>query len=69
MAGFQVFLRMSIVAFNLEMDAGFYRGLVPEWLAVLFDRLLRCKQRQHGIMEEISTWKPCKTQCFLGGEV
>lgn len=69
MAGFQMFLRMNIIAFNLETDAGFYRGLMPEWLAVLFNQLLRCKQRQHGITEEISTCKLCKPQCFLGEEM
>jgi len=61
-----MFLRMNVVAFHLERDARFYRGLVLEWLAVLFNQLLRCKQRQHGITEEISTCKHCKTQCFLG---
>lgn len=36
MAVFQIFLRMNIVAYNLQVDAGFYRALMPEWLAVMY---------------------------------
>lgn len=43
MACFQIFLRTNVVAFNLQVDAGFNRGLMPEWLAVLFSQLLRRK--------------------------
>lgn len=64
MAGFQTFLRINSVDFNLERDA-LWR--LSAWMPCsLVWLVLRCKQRQGEISEAIFTCKPCNTQCSQG---
>lgn len=64
MAGFQTFLRVNTVDLNLERDA-LWR--LSAWMPCsLVWLVLRCKQRQCEISEEIFTCKPCNTQCSQG---